>query len=85
MGLDMAAEEQFWLKNPITKRLFDALDIENNLEITLCPSGYFHGDLQIGSYRSLLTESTPNDLRFRMTTQLRDGVWNMVKDIEEGN
>ncbi len=61
------------------------MNIENNIEITPGDNGKFHGDLQIGEYRSILTESTPELLKFRMKIQLIDRVWFMIKDIEAGN
>ncbi len=78
-------EELLRLDTPITKGQLDAMDIEKHLDITLCDDGYFHGDLQIGSYRSLLTEATTDDLKFRMATQLRDRVWYLVTVIEREN
>jgi len=75
-------EEQFLDEVPITKRHFDSLNIVDNLEVTLGDHGNFHGDLQIGEYRSILTETTPEMLKLRLTIQIRDRIRIMIEDIE---
>ncbi len=72
----------FWEKAPVLGGFF-VHEVDKNLDIRLTATGYYFGDLQIGSYNSVHMESTIEHLKIvavqRVNTQLRK----MIQEIEE--
>jgi len=72
----------FWEKAPIIGGFF-VHEVEENMDVRITDTGYFFGDLQIGSYTSVHMEATVENLKIvavqRVDLQLRK----MIQEIEE--
>ncbi len=78
----MNNKETFWEKAPFVKGVFDSLELEQHLEITLMESGLFHGDMEIGRWKVLATEISPDHVRHTVAVHLINRIQQLVLEIE---
>lgn len=58
-------------------------DITPHIEIILLSSGTYHGDIQIGDYRSLVIADTIADLKTRASRRIYFLLRDTVEEIED--
>jgi len=62
---------------------FFAHEVEKNMEVNITATGYFFGDLQIGSYSALYMEATVENLKIVAVQRVNIQLQKMIREVEE--